>query len=83
MLQTSFSVGSHIVHESSDGRRSEGFVTSGCHSPTIDRFIALALVERGFQRKGEVVTLFDDGKTCKARIVDSTFYDSRGERMNA
>jgi sarcosine oxidase subunit alpha len=74
--------GAHIVVDAAGKRRSEGFVTSACLSPTLGRSIGLAMLERGYGRKGEVVTVFDDGKTLKARVVDSAFYDPAGERMN-
>ena len=75
--------GAHIVMSTDDGRRSQGMVTSACFSPTLKRAIGLGLLERGFERKGEVVTVFDDGRTFDARITDPGFYDPTGEKMNA
>jgi len=74
-----------IVQGDRDGpeRRSEGFVTSACLSPTLDRQIGLGLLEHGFARRGETVRIFDDGHETKARIVDTCFYDPSGERMRA
>lgn len=63
--------------------RSQGIVTSACFSPTLKRVIGLGLLERGFERKGEIVTLFDDGRTFDVRITDPAFYDPTGEKMNA
>ena len=55
-------------------------VTSACFSPTLNRVIGLGLLERGFERKGEIVTVFDDGRTFDVRITDPVFYDpDRGE----
>jgi sarcosine oxidase subunit alpha len=75
--------GAHIVMSTDAGRRSEGMVTSACFSPTLNRAIGLGLLERGFERKGETVTVFDDGRTFEARITDPGFYDPAGENMNA
>ena len=58
-------------------------VTSACFSPTLNRAIGLGLLERGFARKGETVTVFDDGRTFDVRITDLVFYDPTGEIMNA
>lgn len=59
----------------------EGYVTSACDSPTVGQSIGFALIERGFQRKGEEITLFSSGRTIRARIVDPVFYDPDNERL--
>jgi sarcosine oxidase subunit alpha len=74
--------GAHLVTGQGHGRRSEGFITSACFSPTLGRSIALGLLERGFARPGETVTVFDEGRMVAARVVDRTFYDPGGERMH-
>jgi sarcosine oxidase subunit alpha len=73
--------GAHIVTGHGAARRSEGFVTSACHSPVLRKTIGLALLERGFQRKGEKISLYDQHRSVEARIVDTCFYDPQGERM--
>jgi sarcosine oxidase subunit alpha len=73
--------GAHVVTGHGASQRSEGFVTSACRSPTLDKTIGLALLERGFERSGEDIVLFDQGGTLTARIVDACFYDPEGERM--
>jgi sarcosine oxidase subunit alpha len=75
--------GAHFVTPQDQGRRSQGIVTSACFSPTLKRAIGLGLLERGFERKGETVTVFDDGRTFDVRITDPAFYDPTGEKMNA
>ncbi len=75
--------GAHFVTPQDEGRRSQGMVTSACFSPTLNRAIGLGLLERGFERKGEIVAVFDDGRTFNVRISDPAFYDPTGEKMNA
>jgi sarcosine oxidase subunit alpha len=75
--------GAHFVTSPGNNRRSQGMVTSACFSPTLKRPIGLGLLEGGFERKGETVTVFDDGRTFDARITDPVFYDPTGEKMNA
>lgn len=75
--------GAHFVTPQDEGRRSQGMVTSACFSPTLKRAIGLGLLERGFERKGETVTVFDDGRTFDVRITDPSFYDPTGEKMHA
>ncbi len=73
--------GGHFVTPKDEGRRSQGIVTSACFSPTLGRTIGLGLLERGFERKGEIVTVFDYGRTFDVRITDPVFYDPSGDSM--
>lgn len=75
--------GAHIVTGSGAARRSEGFVTSACMSPTLGKTIGLGLLEGGAERKGETIQLYDDEQIVSARIVDTCFYDPDGGRMRA
>ena len=75
--------GAHFVTPQDEGRRSQGIVTSACLSPTLNRVIGLGLLERGFERKGETVTVFDGGRTFDVRITDPVFYDPSGEHMKS
>ena len=73
--------GAHIVAGNGAERRSEGFVTSACNSPTLGKTIGLGLLERGSERRGEKIQLYDDEQVVSARIVDACFYDPDAERM--
>lgn len=75
--------GAHFVTGSNGERRSEGFVTSACDSPTLGRTVGIGLIEGGFGRKGEEVLVYDSGRSLSARLVDPCFYDPSGERMRA
>jgi len=77
-----FASGAHFIDDSNGKRRSQGFITSACYSPTLGRHIGLGLLEGGFNRKGEEITVFDDGKTNRVRIADPVFYDPDGARVN-
>lgn len=63
--------------------RSVGFVTSSYFSPTLNRPIALALLERGSDRMGERVTLRHMGQTATATVSAPCALDPEGERLNA
>ena len=64
-------------------RNTEGRVTSTYYSPTLGKGIAMALVHRGPDRMGEVLTLpTTDGREIKARIVDPVFFDREGAKQN-
>lgn len=77
-------IGAHIIDptEPSDTRRSHGWVTSTCLSPTLGRPLALALVENGRARMGETVTLTSTRGQRTAVIVAPCAFDPAGERLN-
>ncbi|CAN5210961.1 hypothetical protein BH10PSE7_BH10PSE7_03850 [soil metagenome] len=59
-----------------------GHVTSSYHSPTLNRSIAMALVQDGRARMGETLSFPLEGKVVTARIADPVFYDKEGSRQN-
>jgi sarcosine oxidase subunit alpha len=59
-----------------------GHVTSSYMSPTLERSIAMALIEDGRSRMNEEIAVFVHGKVVAARIVEPRFYDLKGERLN-
>ncbi len=60
----------------------EGYVTSACYSPSLGRFVGLALLERGRERDGEEVSIYGEGEVVRARICNPTFYDPKNERLH-
>jgi len=78
--------GAHAVAEvkaSGAKMRTIGHVTSTYFSPTLERSIAMALIEGGAARMGETLSFpLEGGKVMKARIVDPVFYDKQGARQN-
>jgi sarcosine oxidase subunit alpha len=60
----------------------EGYVTSACFSPSVGQSIGLALTERGFERAGEVVSVYSEGRVVRCRIVAPAFYDSDNARLH-
>jgi sarcosine oxidase subunit alpha len=60
-----------------------GYVTSSYMSPTLNRPIALGLIERGLSRHGEIIDIRHFGDIRKARIVEPCAFDPKGDRLNA
>ena len=61
-----------------------GQVTSTYMSPTLNRSIAMALIENGKARMGEVISFpLQGGKVVKATITGTVFYDKDGGRIHA
>jgi len=78
--------GAHAVAEvlpAGQPMRTIGHVTSTYFSPTLGRSIAMALIEGGTGRMGEVLNFpLEGGRVMKARIVDPVFLDKEGARQN-
>ena len=78
--------GCHAVDEvrpAGQKMRTIGHVTSTYFSPTIERSIAMALIERGRERMGEMLSFPVGGdKVIRAKIVEPVFFDKEGTRQN-
>lgn len=60
-----------------------GQVTSTYMSPTLQRSIAMALIENGHSRMGETLSFpLEGGKVVRAKITDPVFYDKEGAKLN-
>ncbi|KQU69757.1 (2Fe-2S)-binding protein [Aminobacter sp. DSM 101952] len=75
--------GAHAISRDGGKLRSQGFVTSSYHSPTMGRPIALGLIERGAARHGEAVDIQHLGMVRRATITGPCAFDPSGERLNA
>ena len=79
-----FNPGAHVLATGAVApAATEGWVTSSVHSPTLNKPVALALVERGGKRLGEIVQVWSLGSGRPALIVDPRFFDPAGERLDA
>jgi heterotetrameric sarcosine oxidase alpha subunit len=76
--------GSHLLEESTGKGLSLGHVTSTAFSPALGHPIALALVARGAERKGE--TLYASfplrGTVVPCRVTETVFVDPEGRRLH-
>ncbi|HET9664533.1 MAG TPA: glycine cleavage T C-terminal barrel domain-containing protein, partial [Burkholderiales bacterium] len=77
--------GAHAVErvEPKPPMRTIGHVTSSYFSPTLNRSIAMALIENGARRMGETLSFPLSDKLVRAKVVDPVFYDKEGARQNA
>ena len=77
--------GIHAVAELDNTKKQKilGHVTSTYFSPTLDRSIALGLIEGGLDRIEDILVFpVDDAKVIKARVVDPKFYDPEGKKQH-
>jgi sarcosine oxidase, subunit alpha len=75
--------GAHITTGAGNARRSQGYVTSSYFSPSLDRPIALGLVEAGLSRMGETVNVYHLGAERRATITALVALDPKGQRLHA
>ena len=75
--------GAHVVTGSASARRSLGYVTSSYRSPTLGRPVALGLVEEGFSRMGETVSVYHLGSERGASVAPIVALDPEGKRLHA
>lgn len=75
--------GAQIRLEANGQSRSQGHVSSSYMSSTLDRSIALAMLENGLNRHGESVSVYIDGKKITAKVTKPLFYDEEGRLLNA
>jgi len=59
-----------------------GFITSSYWSETLGHSIAMALVEDGFNLKGETLHVPMPNETIAIEVCDPIFYDKEGARLN-
>ncbi|WP_136440890.1 FAD-dependent oxidoreductase [Pacificoceanicola onchidii] len=76
-------IGAHVVAEEGGTRRSLGYVTTSHDSPTLNRPIALALVEAGQQAMGNPVKIWHLGQSHTATIAPACAFDPEGVRIDA
>lgn len=75
--------GAHGIERGVGGLRSTGYVTSSYFSPTLQKPIALGLIERGLARMGDVIELQHLREVRHARIVAPCAFDPEGTRLHA
>lgn len=76
--------GAHVLPATASGEQpSQGWVTSSAWSPTINAPLAFGLVERGQERMGDTVRIWDLGTWREARITGLCRYDPEGARLDA
>lgn len=77
-------VGGHFVDNAMVAipAASNGYVTSACVSPMLDKAIGLGILRNGASRLGEVVNIYANGTMMAARVVPTAHFDPKGERLN-
>ncbi|WP_269932817.1 sarcosine oxidase subunit alpha family protein [Aminobacter sp. HY435] len=81
--EQALATGAHGITREGGRIKSQGFVTSSYFSPTLDRPIALGLIERGASRHGETIDIQHLGMLRRATITAPCAFDASGARLNA
>ena len=76
--------GAHVIDAGHSGAPAptQGYVTSACYSPNLQRYVGLGLVRDGCKRLGETVNVYDDGQVNAAVISVPAAWDPKGERLH-
>jgi len=61
---------------------SDGWITSACYSPNLERHIALGMLRGGSKRSGEILTVCDEDERFNVRVVSPAFYDPDNIRIS-
>jgi sarcosine oxidase subunit alpha len=79
-----FNAGAHLVDSKvvQLPRRTSGYLTSACASPTLNAHVGLGLLSNGRARLGETMYVIDGGLQSEAVVVSQTHYDAAGEGFN-
>ncbi|MBV7482223.1 2Fe-2S iron-sulfur cluster-binding protein [Bordetella sp. BOR01] len=78
---TAVAVGS-ILKTLGRGDLPQGHVTSSYFSPALGEPIALALLAGGADRLGERLQAWSFGRCVEVEVVETPFYDAKGERIH-
>jgi sarcosine oxidase, subunit alpha len=73
--------GAAVLPEAGDGQ--VGQVTSARHSPQLGQVIGMAWVPAALAKDGAEVTISDDGRRLRARVVTKPFYDAEGKVLRS
>ena len=77
--------GAHVIDAryTSAPAPTQGYVTSACYSPNLQRYVGLGLVRDGSRRLGETVNVYDAGEVQGAHISAPVAWDPEGDRLYA
>ena len=77
--------GAHVIGAEHSGAPAptQGYVTSACYSPNLQRYVGLGLVQDGSRRQGETVNVYDNGQVNGALICAPAAWDPGGDRLHA
>ena len=76
--------GAHVIDVKHSGAPAptQGYVTSACYSPNLQRYVGLGLVQDGSRRLGETVNVYDNSQVYPARISTPAAWDPKGNRLH-
>ena len=77
--------GAHVIDVNHSGAPAptQGYVTSACYSPNLQRYVGLGLVQDGSKRLGEKVNVYDNGRVHPAQLSTPAAWDPEGDRLHA
>jgi sarcosine oxidase subunit alpha len=59
----------------------DGWITSACYSPNLERYIALGVLKGGRDKTGEILTVCDEEQRFSVKVVPAVFYDPNNKKL--
>jgi sarcosine oxidase subunit alpha len=59
----------------------DGWITSACYSPNLERHIALGVLKGGREKTGEILTVCDEEQRFSVKVVPAVFYDPNNKKL--
>jgi len=59
----------------------DGWITSACYSPNLERYIALGVLKGGREKAGEILTVCDGEQRFGVKVVPAVFYDPNNKKL--
>jgi sarcosine oxidase subunit alpha len=75
-------VGAHAIAFDRPRRRSIGWITSSHMGAGVGRPVALAMIEDGAKRHGEIMEFEHFGSSFRGKLVPPCHFDPAGERLS-
>jgi len=75
--------GGHLLmgENRSPPAETDGWITSACYSPNLERHIALGVLKGGHEKTGKILTVCDEDQRFSVKVVPAVFYDPNNEKL--
>ena len=82
--QQAIRVGGHLLigRDRQPPAETDGWITSACYSPNLERNIALGVLKAGRHHEAEILTVCDEDQRYLVRVVSPVFFDPENKRLS-
>jgi len=82
--QQAIRVGGHLLigRDRQPPAETDGWITSACYSPNLERNIALGVLKAGRSHEAEILTVCDEDQRYPVKVVSPVFFDPENKRLS-